>query len=116
MPKKLHRITQGDDFRRIVRQGRRVGGPLLVTHAVLRTQTEPARFGYIVSKKVGNAVMRNLITRRLRGISQELLRDGFSGYDIVFRVQPAAAVASYAHLHGEVRRHIDSLKRKAPRQ
>lgn len=102
MPAKLHRITQGDDYRRIVRQGRRVGGPLLVTHAVLRTQEDPVRFGYVVSKRVGNAVVRNRITRRLKGISDLLITEGISGADIVFRVGAGAATASYAELHTEV--------------
>lgn len=92
-----------------------MGGPILVTHAVLRTPADPARFGYIVSKKVGNAVTRNLITRRLRGISEALLHEGFSGFDVVFRVQPPAASASYERLEGEVRRQVTSLMKKAER-
>ena len=109
MPQRLHRITQGEDYRRIVRQGRRVGGPILVTHAVLRTPEDPARFGYIVSKKVGNAVVRNLITRRLRGITDELLAGGASGYDVVFRVQPPAATVPYASLRAEALAHTAAL-------
>lgn len=109
MPAKLHRITQGDDYRRIVRQGRRVGGPLLVTHAVLRTQDDPARFGYVVSKRVGNAVVRNRITRRLKGISDELVSQGVTGADIVFRAGPEAATASYAALRSEVIRMLHKL-------
>lgn len=112
MPKRLHRITQGADYRRVVRQGRRVGGPFLVTHAVLRTQETPARFGYIVSKKVGNAVTRNLMTRRLKGISDELLHEGFSGFDVVFRVQPEAAGATYSKLRDEARAHVSLLASK----
>lgn len=111
MPKQLHRITRGEDYRRVMRQGRRVGGPLLVTHAVLRTQKDPARFGYVVSKKVGNAVMRNLITRRLKGISDELLKQGLSGCDIVFRVQPAASGASFIELRSEAVAQLKKISR-----
>ncbi|MGO3678285.1 ribonuclease P protein component [Leucobacter sp. UCMA 4100] len=111
MPKQLHRITQGDDYRRVMRHGRRVGGPFVVAHAVLRTQDEPARFGYIVSKKVGNAVVRNRITRRLKAISDEVLRDGFTGYDVVFRASPAAAAAPFVELRNDVLREIAKLDR-----
>lgn len=110
MPKRLHRITQGEDYRRIVRQGRRVGGPILVTHAVLRTPEEPARFGYIVTKRVGNAVVRNLMTRRLKGISDELIAAGVDGVDVVIRVQPAAADATFAELRSEMMRHLRKLR------
>lgn len=94
-----------------MRHGRRVGGPIVVTHAVLRTQSETAKFGYIVSKKVGNAVVRNRVTRRLKAISDEILREGISPIDVVFRAQPAAATASYQQLREEVFRAVAKLER-----
>ncbi|MBK0421983.1 ribonuclease P protein component [Leucobacter sp. CSA2] len=116
MPAKRHRITRGDDYRRVVRSGRRVGGAYCITHAVLRTPGEPARFGYIVSKAVGNAVTRNLVRRRLKAISERRLQEGFAGYDIVFRVLPAAADAPFAELEAETHRSLARVLRgTAPR-
>lgn len=92
-----------------MRQGRRVGGPVLVTHAVLLTPEDPTRFGYVVSKKVGNAVTRNTVTRRLKAISDELLREGCMGADVVFRAQPASAHTDFHALKAEVQRHLHKL-------
>ena len=88
-----------------------MGGPFLVTHAVLRTPDDPVRFGYVISKKVGNAVTRNLLRRRLKGISEELIRDGIVGADIVFRALPDAATTRYVDLKAEVTRHMERISK-----
>lgn len=83
-----------------------MGGALCITHAVSVSPNEPARFGYIVSKAVGNAVTRNLIRRRMKFVTEQLLHEGLSGYDIVFRALPASAKAPYSELEREVRRGV----------
>ncbi|MBK0418732.1 ribonuclease P protein component [Leucobacter sp. CSA1] len=107
MPARQHRVTRGDDYRRIVRTGRRVGGAYCITHAVSRIQGEPARFGFIVSKAIGNAVTRNLIRRRMKTVADRRLADGLSGVDIVFRALPAIADAPFGELERELNRAID---------
>ncbi len=111
MPSRQHRITRGDDYRRTVRTGRRVGGAYCITHAVLRSPGDPARFGFIVSKAVGGAVTRNLVRRRMKTIVERRLHDGFSGIDVVFRALPASATASYAELEGELGKALDRVQR-----
>ena len=116
MPSRLHRITRGDDYRRVVRAGRRVGGALCTTHAVLRAPGEPARFGFIVSKAVGNAVTRNLVRRRLKTVAERRIREGFAGVDVVFRALPASAAASYGDLEAELGRALDRVARLRARE
>ena len=111
MPAKRHRVTRGDDYRRVVRSGRRVGGAFCITHAVLRAPGEPSRFGFIVSKAVGNAVTRNLVRRRLKGIVDAKIAAGFTGYDVVFRALPAAATADFSELDAEIGRSLARVER-----
>ena len=54
---------RGYDFRRVVRTGRRAGGPLAVVHRA-KPEADVSRFGFIVSKQVGNAVPP-LLARRI---------------------------------------------------
>jgi ribonuclease P protein component len=110
MPARLHRITRGEDYRSTVREGRRVGGAYCVTHAVSRTREDPARFGFIVSKAVGGAVVRNLVRRRLKSIVDRRIASGFAGYDVVFRALPASATAPFAELEREVGRSLDRIQ------
>ena len=112
MPAKTHLVTRGDDYRYIVRKGNRVGGASCITHAVLHVGCEqPARFGFIVSKTVGNAVTRNLVRRRLKTIVDQRLSRGFTGADVVFRLLPRSAEISFQDLKGEIDRALDRVEK-----
>lgn len=77
---KHQRVATAADFKHAVRRGKRftsehavvyvVGAPCLAHARVAGT----ARFGFIVSKSVGNAVERNRVRRRLRAIAADYLR------------------------------------------
>ena len=70
---------------------------------------------FIVSKAVGNAVTRNLVRRRLKGIVEARIAAGLSGVDVVFRALPAAATAEFADLAAEVDRSLSRVVRDAGR-
>jgi len=59
-----------------------------------------SRYGFSVSRRVGTAVTRNRVRRRLREILR--LATLKPGWDIVFVVRPAAAGADYAALRRSV--------------
>lgn len=59
--------------------------------------------GFVVSKGVGNAVIRNRVKRRMRAVMAEMLPSLPGGIDLVIRANPAAADASYAELDAGLR-------------
>lgn len=67
---------------------------------VRRTDGSVSRFGFAVGKRVGGAVVRNRVKRRLREIGWAL--DPPPGWDIVVSARPAAAGATYAALHASL--------------
>lgn len=75
------------------------------------TQPAPARFGFIISKAVGNAVTRNLVRRRMKTVVERRIQLGMRGADIVFRALPAAAEAPFAELEREMNRALDRVER-----
>jgi ribonuclease P protein component len=100
---KLELITlqKRRDFVRVQQGGRRFRRERLIV-LVDAGLPDTARVGYTVSRRVGNAVVRNRVRRRLREIvrlGQELLVPGF---DYVLLGSPQAAVASYAQLEAEL--------------
>lgn len=96
-----HRLTSADDYRRVVRRGRRAVGRFTVTYFVADSEQSRPRFGFVVSKKVGNAVIRNRVRRRLKASCHELT-EGAPRADVVVRALPEAATATFAQLHAEV--------------
>jgi ribonuclease P protein component len=99
---KANRITSADDYRVIVRRGAKVAGAHTVSYLRSRESGTDARFGFIVSKKVGSAVRRNLVRRRLKAACRELVDDGAVGIDVVVRALPSAAAADFGSLRAEI--------------
>lgn len=101
-----HRITAADDFRAAMR-GRRAAGRFLVVHSISSSAPLDPRVGFVVSKAVGVAVVRNRVKRRLRHLVRERLPKLPAGTMLVVRALPAAADASYADLGADLDHALD---------
>lgn len=102
-----HRLVDSDAFRVTVRSGHRSGARTLVVHLDRSEADAPVRAGFVVSRAVGNAVVRNRVKRRLRHLTREHLPalQGPSGSAVlVVRALPASATASYAELGADLDR------------
>lgn len=90
-----------------VRGGRRWSAAAFVLEARSRQNVAegeaPARFGYTVSKKVGGAVLRNRVRRRLRALTAALEPDQVHpGFDYVLIARTAAAERSFTDLKADL--------------
>ena len=108
----VNRITSGSDYQGVVRRGVRIVG----AHTVLYVRKSagdqsgvagvPVRFGFIVAKNVGDAVKRNLVRRRLKAVTFELLPLVPAGTDVVIRALPGASNIAWQALRDEVHRSL----------
>ncbi len=99
-----NRLTRAEDYKAVVRRGRRCSGAHTITYVVSSGEHRASRFGFIVSRKVGIAVVRNTVRRRLKAVCLESLPDVSAGSDIVIRALPSAATASFGDLQRDVTR------------
>jgi len=107
------RMRRSAEFAAATRAGSRAGRPLVSGHMLVRQdQADPARVGFVVSKSVGTAVVRNRVRRRLRHLVRGYLGSLPGGSLLVLRAAPHAAAASQADLAADVDLVIGALLRR----
>jgi ribonuclease P protein component len=103
-----NRLRTATEFSTTVRSGVRNGRRNVVLYTAAIAADEPSRIGFIVSKGVGNAVVRNLVKRRLREAGAASLREYGTGFAIVVRALPASAAASWDQLLADYNAALES--------
>jgi ribonuclease P protein component len=100
------RMRRGADFTLAVRTGRRAGRPMVTGHLLLAGpdvhSASPPRVGFIVSRAVGSAVVRNRVKRRLRELMRGYVDTLPGGSLLVVRANPPAATARQADLAADL--------------
>jgi len=99
------RLRKKAEFLSVQRQGRWWASSLAAIR-VLPNELDASRFGFLVSRRVGEGVIRNLVKRRLKEIvRRETVREGF---DVVFIARAALGKATFMQTSDAVR---DLLRR-----
>jgi ribonuclease P protein component len=106
------RVRRPQEFRLVTRTGRRAGGRTVTAHLLLVPDGESAKVGFVVSRAVGSAVVRNRVKRQLREVMRVRLASLPSGCMLVLRAQPAAAEARQADLAADVDQVLRRLLRR----
>ena len=95
-------MRRSGDFSRAVRGGVRTGKSTMVVHlAASSSPVDAPSVGFVVSKAVGNAVVRNRVKRRMRALVAQRMDELPDGALIVVRALPEAAEADYARLDAD---------------
>ena len=94
-----YRLQKNKAFQYVYHRGKSVACRDLV---MLVAKGKGMKVGFSVSKKVGNAVTRNLVKRRLRECFRPYLGDVKSGLYVVV-ARPSAAEATFQSLQRDVR-------------
>ena len=100
-------MVRAEDFRAVVRRGRRSVTPAAVYYRLERATDDPLRIGIIVAKSVGNAVDRNLVRRRYRALGRQFVEAGAHGSDLVVRALPGSAQRSWTTLADDMHAALD---------
>ena len=95
MLQQQYRLRRSVDLKRVRQQGERRRHPLAIL-IVNPNGLAISRFGFIASRRVGNAVKRNRGRRLLREVVRLHLSDILPGYDCIFIVRQATPNASFA--------------------
>ena len=113
-----HKLSGSVNFGRVVKKGKRAGRKTIVVHVFTHqpeltpVRTGGPRFGLIVSKAVGNAVVRHRTSRRLRHCLLTAMAAIPAECDIVVRALAAAGSAESAELEADLQSALASLAKK----
>lgn len=98
---KTRRLTHRSQYDRVKRSGVTQRGKLLMLNAMLMEDSDRWRAGFVTSGRVGGAVVRNRVRRRLREIVRRHQCELRRGVWFVIIARHEAATASYNALEDE---------------
>jgi ribonuclease P protein component len=98
---KGRRLTRASEYERVKRDGSARGGKLLTLNVLPVEPSGPCRAGFITSRRLGSAVVRNRVRRRLREIVRRHQHNLRQGVWIVLVARKDAAAAGYRALEHE---------------
>ena len=103
--RKLGRLKRRAEFLRAASKGHKAVATGLVLQALPRDDGEPVRVGFTVTKKVGNAVVRNRTRRRLKEAARQLLAEiDVGSVDLVLIGRDATRGRKFTSLVDDIRR------------
>lgn len=114
----LDRLRQRRDFQRLSSQGRKFVTRSMVILTMNQTphlSESPCRLGFTTTRKLGGAVIRNRIRRRLREAARMVFTaQGKQGHDYVIIARPAALDRAFDELQNDMRFALKHLHRESP--
>lgn len=91
-----YRLTHRRAFNYVYKHGKSVSNSNMTL--VYTTTKFGKKFGFSISRKVGKAVVRNKIKRRLKSGLLPMINSIDSGYNYIFVVKPSSAQLTYDEL------------------
>jgi ribonuclease P protein component len=98
---KARRLIRPADFLRVKTEGATQRGSLVILATLETGDPAPFRAGFVTSKRIGGAVVRNRVRRRLRDIVRRHQHELRAGIWIVCIARPPSARAAYGALEDE---------------
>ncbi|HEX4964896.1 MAG TPA: ribonuclease P protein component [Thermoanaerobaculia bacterium] len=107
-----HKLRRRADYLRCYRTGRRRHGSLALLYFV-PNQLEGPRLGITASRKVGKAVVRHRLKRRIKEIYRRWPhRSELPALDLVVHLKPEAGGSDFAALRSELLRLLSGLRER----
>ncbi|CAM3053170.1 ribonuclease P protein component [Sporolactobacillus spathodeae] len=101
--KKIRRLKKNKDFQVVFKDGRSMANRQFVVYVLAQPGQTYARLGLSVSKKMGNAVMRNHIKRLIKESFREFAEKLETGNDYIIISRRPVRTMSYHEVQGSLK-------------
>lgn len=100
--KRIFHLTRQKDFSGVKKNGKAVHHKLVVL-AYHRNDLDLSRFAVVASKRVGNAVVRNRVRRRIKACIQKNWSNIEPGWDLIFYSRIPVVEAEYQEIENAIK-------------
>lgn len=100
---KQNRLMKKEDFNKVYRYGKSIANRQFVLYFLPKAQQEDFRLGISVSKKVGNAVVRNRLRRLVKEVVRLQRTKILSEYDFILIVRKPAVGLEFSAVEQSIR-------------
>lgn len=107
---KNERLLKRPEFQTVLENGKKIVNNYLILVGAPSSSKGISRMGIIASKKVGNAVARNKVKRRIRE-SFRLIKHQYIGWDIVVIARRSANSVAPSVVHYHFQKSLEKLTR-----
>jgi len=98
---KMRRLAHRSEYEHVKRNGITQRGRLMILNVMTMQNSGPWRAGFVTSGRLGSAVIRNRVRRRLREIVRRHQNEVRQGFWFVIIARHEAATVSYGALEDE---------------
>lgn len=96
--KKIYRLKKEKDFQKLFYKKNTKANKQFIIYYIKKENQPYLRTGLSVSKKLGNAVVRNRIKRKIRRAIFELRQNFYENYDIIIIARPPVVKMSVVEI------------------
>lgn len=107
---KIHRLKKSEQFRHVVKRGKRLSGRFVTVHFLFAEEdaVQDLTVGVVLRKTHGNAVIRNLYKRRILGIMREMT--SYIAGTLVIRAKDNIATSEYSDIKQDIQALLNKLE------
>ena len=106
--KQIESIKENFEFRRVYKRGKSSADSILAVY-MFKNYNKPARLGITVSNKIGKAVVRNKIRRRIKNSFHPMQTNLKAGIDIVIVARTRAVSADFVQIERSLEKNLKKL-------
>ena len=111
---KIYKIRKKEDFAYIFKHGSFLNSdPFFIKYLIRidNSQFHNPRYGVVASKKVGNAVKRNLAKRRIRAMEKIIFSHGLKNLDYIFLLKKKILIENFYTLTCKLKKALNEIRK-----